>query len=219
MRAATSPEPDFSVIPQPRLRALAQRGTLRRYRKGTVVMEEGDRGDLMLIVLAGRLRAYSVSQHADREVTYGVYGAGDLVGEMSLDGGVRSASVMTLEPTTCSMVTRETVRNYIAEEPEFAFDLISRVIERARRATHTARSLALTDAYGRLSELLTGLAVPQADGSKVIHERLTHQEIANRIGCSREMVSRLMKDLETGGYLHKVAERHWMIAKGLPTRW
>ena len=219
MRATPSTEADYAVIPQPRLRALAQRGTVRRYRKNTVVMEEGDRGDLMLIVLAGRLRAYSVSQHADREVTYGVYGAGDLVGEMSLDGGARSASVMTLEATICSVVTRETVRNYIADEPEFAFDLIARVIERARRATHTARSLALTDAYGRLSELLTGLAVLQADGTKIVQERLTHQEIANRIGCSREMVSRLMKDLTTGRYLSQSSGRRVLILKTLPSRW
>ncbi len=219
MRPPALVELDYTVITQPRLRALAKRGTVRRYRKDTVVMEEGDRGDLMLIMLTGRLRAYSASQHTDREVTYGVYGAGDLVGEMSLDGGARSASVITLETTVCSIVTRETVRSYIAEEPEFAFDLIARVIERARRATHTARSLALTDAYGRLSELLTGLAVVQGDGTKLIEERLTHQEIANRIGCSREMVSRLMKDLEVGGYLASTEGRRWCVVKSLPARW
>jgi CRP/FNR family cyclic AMP-dependent transcriptional regulator len=212
----------FDAVPNPRVRALARLGTVRSWRRATVLMEEGDHGNTLLVVLAGRLRAYSSASSgtaAQREVTYGVYGPGDFVGEMSMDGGPRSASVMTVEPTTCSVVTREAVRAYIAEEPEFAFDLLARVIERARRATHTARSLVLTDAYGRLSELLMTLAQPQPDGSLRVAERLTHQDIASRIGCSREMVSRLQKDLQTGGYLAVDATRCFVVLKALPARW
>ena len=102
MRPSLGTEPDFTVIPQPRLRGLAERGLLRRYRKNTVVMEEGDRGDLLLIVLAGRLRAYSVSQHNDRqmsrEVTYGVYGAGDLVGIQNFPNVTRVLEAFLARP-------------------------------------------------------------------------------------------------------------------------
>src|SRR5262245_42580617 len=119
-------EQPFSAVTDARLRALAERGTVRRYRRGTVLMEEGDAGGTLLIVLAGRLRAYSSSRNGStREITYGVYGPGDLVGEMSLDGKPRSASVITLEASACSVLARETVLQHIAAQPEFAFDLLT----------------------------------------------------------------------------------------------
>ena len=210
----------FETITNLRLRTLAQRGTIRNYRKGSILIEEGDLGNTLYIVLKGRLKAYSNNHHAnDREITFGVYGVGDLVGEMSLDDGPRSASVSAFEPTTCAVVTKETVRHYIAEAPDFAFDLLARVIARARTATHSARSMALVDAYGRLTEFLISLAVPQPDGTSLVGERLAHQEIANRIGCSREMVSRLIKDLEMGGYLDQSDRKSLRLLKNPPVRW
>ena len=197
--------------------ALAQRGEVRRYRKGTLLIQEGDQGDTLFIILAGRLRAFSVGER-DREITYGVYGAGEYLGEISLDGGPRSASVITLEASRCAVVTRRTLETFIAERPAFAFELLAKVIRRARSATHSARQLALNDVYGRLKLLLDSLALAQADGTRVLSERLTHQEMANRLGCSREMVSRLMKDLERGEYL--VANmRGLALLRPLPTRW
>jgi CRP/FNR family cyclic AMP-dependent transcriptional regulator len=199
------------------LRALALRGELRRYRKGTVLIEEGDHGDTLYIVLAGQVRAYG-SGSSGREITYGVYGPGEYLGEISLDGGPRSASVVTLEPCTCSVVTRHTLREHIAAHPEFAFELLAKVIRRARAATLNAKQLALNDVYGRLVLLLNSLARPAADGCRVVERRPTHQDIANRIGCSREMVSRLMKDLETGGYLRPSGVALELL-RALPARW
>jgi CRP/FNR family cyclic AMP-dependent transcriptional regulator len=199
------------------LRALARRGERRRYRKGTVLIEEGDRGDTLYIILSGRLRAYATGDR-DREITYGVYGPGDYLGEMSLDGGPRSASVLTLEATECAVVTRHTLRQYIAEEPEFAFELLAKVIRRARAATLGAKQLALNDVYGRLVALLNEQAVAREDGKRVIEERLTHRDMANRLGCSREMVSRLIKDLETGGYVEP-SGASLVLMKALPGRW
>ena len=126
---------------------------------------------------------------------------------MSLDGGPRSASVITLEATTCVVVTRQTLREHIAAHPEFAFELLARVIRRARLATQTARNMALLDVYGRVVHLLESLAEPQADGSPPVARRLTHKEIASRVGASREMVSRLMKDLRDGGYIEVDTDR------------
>jgi CRP/FNR family cyclic AMP-dependent transcriptional regulator len=212
----TEPLPGLSSASSA-LRALAERGTVRRYRKGTVLIEEGDVSDTLYIILSGRLRAYAAARNG-KEITYGVYGPGEYVGEMSLDGGSRSASVMTLEATECAVVTRQTLAQHIAENPEFAFELLSKVIRRARAATLSAKQLALNDVYGRLKLLLDSLAVPRADGSRVIEERLTHQEIANRLGCSREMVSRLVKDLERGQYLQITGSTTW-LAPSLPPQW
>ena len=197
--------------------ALAERGEIRRYRKGTLLIQEGDQGETIFIILSGRLRAFSVGEN-DREITYGVYGAGEYLGEMSLDGGPRSASVITLEACQCAVVSRRTLERFIAERPEFAFELLAKVIRRARVATLNARQLALNDVYGRLKLLLGALAVLQTDGTLRVAERLTHQEMANRLGCSREMVSRLMKDLERGGYV-SVQDARLVLSKPLPQRW
>lgn len=199
------------------LRELARRAAISDFRRGQLLIEEGQRGDTLYIVLAGRVRAFSRSE-SGRELTHGSYGPGEYVGEMSLDGGARSASVEALEPTRCGMVTRYTLTRHIAQHPEFAFELLAKVIRRARAATLSAKQLALNDVYGRLKGLLESLATREADGSGLIVERLTHQEIANRLGCSREMVSRLMKDLDAGGYLHSRIDG-LVLTGSLPSRW
>ena len=200
------------------LRELAPRGVRHTYKKGRLLIEEGDQAYTMYIVLGGSLRVFSAHPVNGREITYGTYGPGDYVGEMSLDGGPRSASVETLENTVCAAVTRQTLQAFIAERPAFAFELLSKVIRSARRATLTARQLALNDAYGNLKAWLEAEAVVRADGSRWIANRPTHRELAFRIGRSREMVSRLLKDLESGGYV--VADgKGWQLAKVLPERW
>jgi CRP/FNR family cyclic AMP-dependent transcriptional regulator len=197
---------------------LAALGQQRRYAARALLIQEGDHGDNIYVIVRGRLRVFS-SDNKGKEITLGVYGAGEYVGEMALDGGPRSASVEAQEPTLCSVVTREKLRGYIAANPDFAFDMMARLIRRARLATDSARSLALIDVYGRLTRLLDELAIErQADGSRRIAERMTHQEIANRVVCSREMVSRLLKDLELGGYVELV-ERRLVLRKPLPARW
>jgi CRP/FNR family transcriptional regulator, cyclic AMP receptor protein len=209
--------PDLSALPEA-LRALAERGVLRSYRKGTLIIEEGTTGDTLYVVVAGNVRAYS-SDARGKEVTYGVYGPGETIGEMSLDGGSRSANVIADTACACAMLTRQTLREYIAAHPDFAFDLIARVIRRARLATQSARNMALLDVYGRVVQLLESLAVAQADGSRLIEQRLTHADIAARVGCSREMVSRLMKDLERGGYVEASPTSGLAIGRQLPSRW
>lgn len=205
-----------SGLPAPLLK-LAALGVQRRYRTHALLIEEGDQGDAIYIVLSGRLRAF-VSDSRGREVTLGLHGPGEYVGEMSLDGGPRSASVQAVEPSVCAVVTRETMLRHIAADPEFALGLIVRLIRRARLATESARSMALLDVYSRLRRLLEARARVQRDGTRVIEERLTHQAIASEIGCSREMVSRLLKDLEAGGYI-ELWERRFVLVRELPARW
>jgi CRP/FNR family transcriptional regulator, cyclic AMP receptor protein len=213
----TSPPPDLNVLP-PALRTLAARGTPRSYRKGTLIIEEGTQGDTLYLLLAGRVKAFS-SDARGREVVYGVYGPGDYFGEMSLDGGPRSASVMAESACICAMLTRQTLLDHIRAEPQFAFELLARVIRRARMATQSARSMALLDVYGRLVQLLESLATESAAGTRVIDARLTHGELSARIGCSREMVSRLMKDLTQGGYLSVTRGKTTLSRGYLPPRW
>ncbi len=207
----TSSDPSFQALPEP-LQLLASRGVPRSYRRGTVLIEEGTQGDSIYLVLSGSLRAYSCDARG-REVTYGIYGPGEYVGEMSLDGGPRSASVITESASRCVMLTRASLLEHIAAHPEFAFELLTKLIRRARAATLSTKQLALNDVYGRLKNLLEGTAAEGGD----LH--LTHQAMAQRLGCSREMVSKLVKDLEQGGYLARVANGHYQRLKALPQRW
>jgi len=194
------------------LQALARRGVARSHRRGTLLIEEGSQGDSIYLVLSGSLRAFGTDARG-REVTYGVYGPGEYVGEMSLDGGPRSASVITEQASRCVLLTRASLLAHIAEQPDFAFELLTKVIRRARAATLSTKQLALNDVYGRLKVLIE-------DGTPIggdIH--LTHQAMAQRLGCSREMVSKLVKDLETGRHLLRVSNGRYRRLTELPARW
>ncbi|HSI53134.1 MAG: Crp/Fnr family transcriptional regulator [Ramlibacter sp.] len=201
----------------PGLRALALRGVLRNYKKNSVIINEAEMGDSLFVLLQGSVKVFSTDQNG-REITYGDIDAGDYFGEMSLDGGPRSASVMTLEPCVCSVVSRASVREHLADEPEFALDLVAQVIRRARAATETARNMALLDVYGRVIAMLEGQEGPARANAPVLLTQITHQSIASRVGASREMVSRLLKDLEKGGYIELGVKRITLLKK-LPARW
>jgi CRP/FNR family cyclic AMP-dependent transcriptional regulator len=214
-RSETSADPPAPLAPET-LRAIAATGVARSYPKNTILINEGDVGDSLYIVLSGRVKVYS-SNPAGREVVIAFHGPGEYVGEMSLDGSPRSASVMTLEPTTCALVARASFREFILAHPDFALHLIEKLIQRVRLTTENVKSLALSDVYGRLVKLLLALAVEQ-DGKLVVPEKLTQQDIAERVGASRDMISRLLKDLVAGGYL-TVQERTITILKKPPPGW
>ena len=216
MASSVRPTPDSAA--KSHVQALAARGIVRHFRRGLMLIQEGDQGDTLYLVQTGRVRAFAADE-SGKEITLGIYGPGELIGEMSLDGGPRSANVETLEPSTCVVLTRETMLAYIAEQPAFALEMIGRLIRRARVATQGTRSLALSDVYQRFSRLLDEFAGPPApDGSRLVEERITQQQIANHLACSREMVSRLMKDLQTGGYV-EIRDRHIVLKRALPARW
>ncbi len=211
-------DPTAGVPMSDSLRTLARRGELRRLRRGVQLILEGDIGDTIYIVLSGRLRAYAVGAD-DREVTYATYGPGEYVGEMGLDGGPRSANVEALEPSVCAAIARPTLQAHLQDDPDFAFDLLAKVIRRARVATVSLKQIALNDVYGRLKALLEELAPARPDGgARVADPAPTHLEMSQRLGCSREMVSRVMKDLERGGYV-EVGRRHVVLHKPLPAKW
>lgn len=210
-------DPRIEAIADPLVRELAQRGQVRSFARNTVFINEGDRGDSLFVILSGRVKVY-VADADGREMVLDIHGPGDYVGEMSLDGRPRAASVIAMEPTVCSVLTRDALRAAIAANPEVAMNLIGTLIDRARVATENVRNLALMDVYGRVARLLLSLAIEQPDGRLVVPEKLTQQDIADRVGASRDMVSRIFKDLTTGGYV-TVADRQITINRKPPARW
>jgi CRP/FNR family transcriptional regulator, cyclic AMP receptor protein len=201
----------------PSLRPLALRGGIRSYKKNTVIINEGEVGESLFVLLQGRVKVYS-NDGDGREITYNIVEQGDYFAEMWLDGGPRSASVMTLEPSICSIVNHAALREHLIDEPDFALQLVSQVIRRARAATETARNMALLDVYGRVVVTLESQRGPARADAPVPLTQITHQHIANRVGASREMVSRLLKDLEKGGYIELGVKRITLLKK-LPARW
>jgi len=214
-----TPEALLPISPlQPEtLRAIAATGVIRSFPRNTVLINEGDVGDSLYIVLNGRVKVFA-SNEAGREFIIDFHGPGEYVGEMSLDGARRSASVITVEPTTCAVVNRAHFREFILAHPDFGMHLIERLIHRVRVTTSNLKSLALSDVYGRLVRLLNALAETGEGGRQTVPEKLTQQDIADRVGASRDMIGKLMKDLIAGGYL-SVEDRTITILKKLPTGW
>lgn len=195
---------------------LAALEPVRKASRGTTFIQEGAQECSLIYIVSGTVRTYVGK--GERELTFGTYGAGESFGELTLHGGPRNTSIQALSDTEYTLVPLNRVLTYIGEHPEFALDLLKRATTRARVTTARARSLALQDSYGRLASLIHELAqtVDSQEAPPVI--RITHQDIAHRIGCSREMVTRLVRDLETGGFVETSRGRIRLL-KPLPDNW
>jgi CRP/FNR family cyclic AMP-dependent transcriptional regulator len=198
------------------LRAISAHAQTRAFPRSAVVLNEGDRTDSLYIILEGRVKAF-VSDADGREVVLSTQGAGEYFGEMVLDEGPRSASIMTLEPCRFLVVPQSDFKDFLLKNPALAVRVIEKLIHRVRSLTENVKSLALMDVYGRIARLLLELAV-ERDGRLMISERLTQKDIASRIGASREMVSLILKDLTVGGYIRN--EGHSIVIERTPPpRW
>lgn len=196
----------------PDLQLLAAQGKQQSFRKGALIFKDGDKGDALYILLEGRVRAYGSSM-SGKEITYGYVEAGEYFGELALDGGNRSAICEALEPSLCVVVSNAQLEAFMQEHPRFGTQMLHTVIRRARQSTDNARSIALMDVYSRLKRTIETITPEISKGIMI-----THSELAADIGASREMVSKLLKDLEVGGYI-KVQSRLLSRLKSLPERW
>lgn len=209
-------EPAEPLLPAALLEALARHGNTRSFRAQSVLISEGDASDALFIVLRGRLRTYASSADG-RDVVLAEHGPGDYVGELALDGGARSASVKTVEASSCCVVSGPELRNFLAEQPDFALHLLRKLSRMARRLTEQVKSFALQDVYGRMARVLTELS-DVAGSERIVRDKLTQQDIADRVGASRDMIGKLLKDLVAGGYL-QVEDRTITFLKKLPPGW
>ena len=196
---------------------LIDAGTRKRVPAGRMLVQEGDPGGQLFLITQGEFRAFSCNE-AGREITFGTAGPGEVIGEMALDGGPRSADVVALVQSEVVVVERDMLRELMRENPDFAFDVIERVIRRARIAMTSTRNMALLDAYGRLTQALEAIAQPPGPDGTRETAPISQAELASRVGCSREMVSRLMNDLAKGGYV-ETSRRRIVLRKKFPTRW
>jgi len=175
------------------LEKFARLGKRVAFDKGDMLIREGDLTDTVYLILSGRVKVV-VSDADGNELRLATYGAGDFAGELAFGQKSRTASVEALESTHCAVMTRDTLRDSLASDPDLAIDLIELLINRTRATTKLARSLALDSVEERVFAFLNDLAVVQ-DGQRVVTEKITQQAIAHSVGCSRDMVSKVFKTL------------------------
>jgi CRP/FNR family transcriptional regulator, cyclic AMP receptor protein len=192
--------PLFTSFPEDQLRMLTTMVARKSAPRSTTIMAGGDATDSLYIVLSGRLKVM-MSDSEGKEVILTILGPGEFFGEMGLiDDEPRSATVITIEPCELLSITKRDFKKCLAENFEMAMAVMRSLVKRLREADRKIGSLALLDVYGRVARLLLDMA-ENVDGEKVVTKRLPKQDIAKMIGASREMVSRVMKDLQTGGYI------------------
>ena len=208
--------PLFASLSQAERDAVRRLAVIRSYAKNTVVVSEHDRGDSLFVVLSGMVRIY-MSDEKGREIELGTEGPGGFFGVMIFDGGPRSASTFTLEKSRVAVFSRADFETLMERHPAIAMQLIRKLIHRLRVATETIKRLGLLDVYGRIVELLlTEFAEERPkEGSG---RRVTQQEIANRVGASREMVGRILRNLGRSGYISIKSGRITLLRKP-PRAW
>ena len=196
--------------------ALIALGVVRSFPKNSVLIQEGDKSDQFYILLSGKLKVF-LADDDGKEIVVDMLSPKQYFGEMALDGESRSASVMTVEASKLAVIQHEDFKRFLAENPDAALALIVTLIRRARNLTRTIGNLALLDVYGRVARLLIDNASDES-GKLVVTEKMSQQEIAQRIGSSREMVSRILSDLKEGGYL-SIDGGRIVIKQNLPKHW
>jgi len=192
--------------------ALAQHTIARTVPAHTLLLREGERSDSLYLILYGKVKVF-VNDDRGGEAILNLIGPNEFFGEMALiDDSPRSASVMTMEPTRVAVMTKDAFRKCLAEHPDIAYNLIRILTARVRLLSANVRDLALLDVYDRVARTLQNLAKP-VDRELVIDQKLTHQEIASMVGASREMVSRILKDLANKGYIKVEGKRITLYEK------
>ena len=206
----------FEGLEDSALRTIASEAVTKTVSRNVILFNEGDQTDSLYVILSGRVKVYC-SDEEGNEIVLSILEPHDYFGELAvIDGEPRSASVMTLEPTRLSIISRDDFLRYLSGEPEIAIRLLKTLVHKLRQDTKNLKSLALMDVYGRVAKLLLELATDQ-DGNLAI-DRLTYREIATRVGASREMVGRIFKDLKAGGYI-TIAGNRIVINESLPDKW
>ena len=189
----------------------------RSFPRKTQIVTEGDDSHSLYFLIEGRVKVY-LDDDNGKEIIVNIHNEGDFFGELGLIKSIpRTASVVTMEDSRLGIMPEADFRRCLANYPEFAINLIENLSTRLIEATETIRKLGLMDVYRRIAVTFLNLS-EEIDGVRVINEKLTQQNIASRVGASREMVARILKDLRAGGYISQ-DDNKIIIHKSLPHSW
>jgi len=209
--------PLFSGLSDEALAEIEHHGSVKSYKKNTIVINQDDETYSLYVILSGSVKVF-VSGEDGREAVLNHQEAGDYFGDLALiDKQPRVASVMTTEPSKFMIISREDFLACLSKNPEIAVNLIKPMTSRIRMLAKNVSSLALLDVYGRVARILLEQA-EQQQGDVLVTDKLTQQEIADMVGASRAMVSRILKDLKEGGYI-SIENKRITIHQKLPSHW
>ena len=195
----------FSTLTPAQAQAVAQAVVKHRYKRGEALVEQGQKSNCLTILLTGRARVVTADERG-REVILATLGPGDYLGEMSLiDNQPHSATVRADIQTDVLILGRAEFARGLSESNAMAYAVMKGLVQRLRAADRKIESLALMDVYGRVARVLIDAAKPDAQGRLVIVGKVSRQDVAKTIGASREMVSRVIKDLEDRGFIETLA--------------
>ncbi len=198
--AALRSFPVFRGLPDEKLEAVGRCAMMRSVPRGAAVVHAGDRTDFVYFMLTGNAKVL-VSDEEGREVILTILGPGEMFGEMGvLDENPRSATVVAVTPANLVAISKTDFRRLLAENFDLSLQIMRSLVTRLREADRKIESLALMDVYGRVARLLLEMSEP-GDEARIVTRKISKQDIAKMIGASREMVSRVTKDLQLGGYI------------------
>ena len=200
--------PLFSHVVDGDLDEIASHLIERKYPRGTTIVEEGLPGDYMYILREGRVKVTKLSEDG-REKILDMLEVGDFVGEMALlERAPRSASVKALSPVTVLALSRTDFLGTLRKSPDLALAVIQVLSSRLRTVNEQASSLSFQRVKDRTRGLLERLAKDEVAEGRLETPALTHQQIADMIGTSRETVTRVVKELKGSGWLEQEGKRY-----------
>ena len=207
----------FTGLSDAELAALEDSSVSRSYPKNTVIINESDVADSLYVIEAGKVKVYCSDKNG-KEFIMNTMHEGEYFGELALlDDDKRSASVRTMEKCTFRIIYKQDFHRVVDQHPNMAKTLLKNLTRRVRTLTDNVKSLALQDVYGRVTKVLNSLATERGE-EMYVEEKLTQQDIADRVGASREMVARILKDLTVGNYI-SFENRHIVINRKLPAHY
>jgi CRP/FNR family cyclic AMP-dependent transcriptional regulator len=209
--------PLFSSLSDEQLRVLQPCVRQRSYPRNSLIMRVGEETDALYVILSGRVKV-QLSDEQGHEVILAIMGPNEYFGEMGLfDDRPRSASVETLEACEMLRFSKSGFMACLKENPDLSMIIIRNLVARLREADRKIESLALIDVYGRVARLLLDHA-QEVDGVWIVKQAPPKQEMARMIGASREMVSRVVKDLQQRGYIRAEKRKVFLLDKGSMAR-
>ena len=196
--------------------SIASKTVIRQYPKNTVVVSQGDETDSFYIIMEGKVDVF-LQNDKGKEIIINTLGVRQAFGELAPLGRIpRQASIITTEDSTFGIISRQIFMDTLLTKPTVSMQIIDMLVHRIRDLTEEVSSLALEDVYNRVVRVLYKHA--EEVGEKLITDKLTQQDIASRVGATREMVHRILKELKTGGYI-SIEGKHITIEKKLPPGW
>ena len=206
----------YNILDERGLQSLANIAIRRTYKKNMIIIQQGDDTNTMFILIEGEMRVYVEDEHG-KELTLRIIKSGDSFGEVALIGDFpRTASVVTINDCVVAAFSREKYLPFLKQHPEISLALASSMANLVRDTTEEISNIALCNVYGRITYILEKYAI-EADDRRLV-PKFTHREIAGMIGSSREMVSKILKELEKGSYI-SITDKNYVIQKNLPANW